>query len=234
MKIWGISDTHLSGSRENGMIVHGAIWVEHKEQIIKNWQKCINRDDIVLICGDISWSNTLKQAMQDICILSELPGKAKIMVKGNHDHWWEDYNELSETVPKDIRPLSANAINIEGHVFCGTMGWLSLNDPCSDSLDAKFFHLEMDRLVTSLQHAIELNPEHGIHLLMHFPPFTTGGIKTPFLDIIAEYPVTTCTFGHSHFPKEWECIPQGNINGTVFRLTSTDFLKHKPVLIWED
>ncbi len=233
MKIWGISDTHFSGSRENGMVVHGPIWLEHKEQIVKHWQKTVNRDDIVLICGDITWSTTLKQAMQDIQTLSGLPGSTKIIVRGNHDHWWGDYNELCRTVPENVMPLSANAVNIDGHVFCGTMGWLSLNDPCSDSLDSNFFHKEMDRLEKSLKLATEMDPKHGIHLLMHFPPFTTGGIHTPFLDVIAEYPVTTCTFGHSHFPEEWENIPQGNINGTIFRLTSTDFLKHKPVLIWE-
>ncbi len=234
MKIWGISDTHLSGSREDRMVAHGTIWVEHKEQIIQNWRKIVHQDDIVLICGDITWSNTLEQAMQDIQILSGLPGKVKIIVKGNHDHWWSDYQKLCKAVPDDIKPISANAINIGGHIFCGTMGWLSLNDPCSDSLDSNFFHLEMDRLEKSLELAVEMNPKHGIHLLMHFSPFTTGGIRTPFLDVIAKYPVITCTFGHSHFPEEWECIPQGDINGTIFRLTSTDFLKHTPALIWED
>lgn len=234
MKIWGISDTHFSGSRGNGMLVHGSIWVEHKEQIIRNWRKTVNLDDIVLICGDITWSNTLKRAKQDIQILSELPGKIKIIVRGNHDHWWEDYKETCQAVPDNVRPLSGNAMNVDGHVFCGTMGWLALNDPCSDSLDANFFQLEMDHLEKSLEQAAEMNPKYGIHLLLHFPPFTTMGGHTPFLDVIAKFPVITCTFGHSHFPEEWERIPQGNINGTVFKLTSTDFLKHKPALIWEN
>ncbi len=234
MKIWGISDTHLAQNSPGTMEVHGQIWDQHRGKILKNWQATVNENDIVLVGGDITWAYTIKQAMPDIRTLSQLPGQAMVMVRGNHDVWWKGYEELCQAVPKNVKPVSGNAVKINGQVICGTGGWISPNDSDFDLLDMDTYKRELAQLENSLVAASEMDPIDGIHVLMHFPPFTSGGHKTPFIDLISKFPVTTCTFGHFHIQKEWDSVPQGKINGTSYRLSSTDFLNHTPALIWEN
>ncbi|MCP4754187.1 MAG: hypothetical protein GY866_25150 [Proteobacteria bacterium] len=231
MKIWGISDTHFSNSQTCDF---GPIWTDHTTKIIRNWQSAVREDDLVLVGGDITWAYNLEKGMPDIHLLNRLPGKAKILIKGNHDHWWEKYSSLCDAVPKGIKPMEGNAIRVEGQVFCGTRGWVSPNDPDFDMLDMKTFKKELGLLQRALDLAMVLKPVDGIHLLMHFPPFTSNGFKTPFYEMQSQYPVVTCTYGHFHLKKEWDRIPQGRIDGTDFQLTSTDFLNHMPALIWEN
>lgn len=233
MKIWGISDTHLANSQANSMSFYGSVWVNHLEQIVQNWNDRVGMDDIVLVGGDITWANRLNTAMKDIRLISRLPGKAKIIIKGNHDGWWREYKEVCSAVPKNVKPLEGNAVKIDGQVICGTMGWLAPNDPCFETLDRGKYRHELEQLRSALEAAKKLEPEKGIHLLLHFPPFTTNGYQNSFFDLIIDYPVVTCTFGHFHLPSEWESVPQGEINGIVFRLTSTDYLNHKPFPVWE-
>lgn len=233
MKIWGIADTHLADNRPDIMNYHGEIWAEHREKIIENWHSSVGNDDTILIGGDITWATNMEKALLDINMLGRLPGRNKIIIKGNHDVWWRTYSDVCNMMPKSMSPLSGNAVLVDDHAFCGTMGWLAPNDPGFDGLDMNFFRKEMALLKKALDEAVKLEPLNGLHVLLHFPPFTTQGQETPFYDLISKYPVTTCTFGHFHMPAEWKSVPQGNINGVEFRLISTDFLCHKPYLIWE-
>jgi uncharacterized protein len=233
MKIWGIADTHLAEYRVNNMCIHGAIWEKHREKIIENWHATVDSKDTVLIGGDTTWATNLTKAMIDINLLNSLPGKQKFIVKGNHDIWWKTLNDVNQAMPKTMNPLAGNAIEIDGHVICGTMGWISPNDQYFDGLDMNFFQKELALLGEALEAAEKLNPKNGLHLLLHFPPFTTQGMETPFFELITKFPVTTCTFGHFHIQNEWESVPQGKIEGIEFRLISTDFLQHKPYLVWE-
>lgn len=233
MRIWGISDTHLAELKADVMGLYGPIWTRHREKIIENWHSVVGRDDTVLIGGDITWASNLKKALIDLNMLHELPGRKKFIVKGNHDIWWQTYEDVCQAMPKSVNPLSGNAVQLDDHVFCGTMGWISPNDPYFEGLDMNFFHKEMSLLDSALNAAVKLNPKNGIHVLLHFPPFTTKGIETPFYKLITSHPVTTCTFGHFHMQNEWDRLPQGNIDGVEFRLIATDFLEHKPYLVWE-
>ncbi len=234
MKIWGIADTHLAENRVNTMACYGSVWEKHREKIIENWHSTVSNQDTVLIGGDTTWATDLSRAMIDINLLNDLPGKQKFIVKGNHDVWWKTLNDVNKAMPQSMIPLSGNAIETDGHVICGTMGWLAPNDPSFDSLDMNFFRKELALLDEALQAAEQLDPKNGLHLLLHFPPFTTTGLETPFFELITRYPVSTCTFGHFHLAHEWECVPQGKIDGIDFRLIATDFLQHKPYLVWGD
>lgn len=234
MRIWGISDTHLAEHKTDSMTYYGPIWVKHREKIIENWHATVKTVDTVLIGGDTTWAYEMNRALIDISMLDSLPGKQKFLVKGNHDVWWKTLDQVSQSMPRSMTALSGTAHKAEGHVFCGTMGWLSPVDSSFDNLDMNFFQKEMALLEKALKAAVELKPEKGLHLLLHFPPFTTNGRETPFFDLISNYPVTTCSFGHFHFQSEWDSLPQGKIGETEYRLIATDYLEHKPYLIWED
>src|SRR3712207_7329169 len=60
-----------------------------------------SRDDTVLIAGDISWSMKIDQGMMDLDWIHNLPGK-KILIKGNHDYWWNSITKLNQLYP-DMR-----------------------------------------------------------------------------------------------------------------------------------
>lgn len=231
MKLWAISDLHFSHDGSKTMDQFGKIWSDHPDKISVNWRKTVKSKDLVLVAGDISWARKGVDALKDLNKIDRLPGDKKIIVRGNHDHWWKGYDKLVKSVPESIIPLAGNAVKVNDEVFCGTMGWLAPNDPCSDPLDAKFFNRELEELKKALDHALELKPENGINLLLHFPPFTTQGKETAFSKLIAEYPVTNCVFGHFHFPEEWEAVPQGIVGSCNFLLTSTDYLEHQPKLV---
>ncbi len=233
MKIWGISDTHFQDGQVDSMSKYGDVWVHHTEKIIENWKAVVGEDDLVLIGGDIAWSIHLEQALVDIRIIDRLPGKMKIIIQGNHDYWWNEYDALCKAMPDKILPLEGNAVKINGQVICGSKGWISPNDPDFEVLDRTMFDREMAMIRQSLDAALELDPKDGIHLLMHFPPFTTKGHETPFFKMMLEYPVITCTYGHFHVKKEWDALPKGFIQGIDFHLTSTDYLKNKPDLVWQ-
>ena len=49
MKIFAISDLHLSGTCDKPMDVFGAGWENHFEKIKADWQKKVSEEDIVLI-----------------------------------------------------------------------------------------------------------------------------------------------------------------------------------------
>ena len=55
MKIFAISDLHLSFSSDKPMDIFGTMWENHFEQIVEDWQNKVSDDDIVLLAGDLSW-----------------------------------------------------------------------------------------------------------------------------------------------------------------------------------
>jgi len=216
------------------MNAYGEIWVDHEDQIKRQWTKTVRREDIVMIGGDISWGKNLEAALVHLKQLNDLPGQFKVMIKGNHDHWWKGREKVQQAVPKNMFVLQGTALQIADMVICGTRGWLAPNDPCSDPLDGKTFKKEMVLLEQALEEAVSLvKPGQPIHVLLHFPPFTTAGEKTAFWKLIVKYPVTSCTYGHFHMKHEWVSIPKGKVDGINCFLTASDFIAHTPQLIAE-
>lgn len=231
MKIWAISDIHYPENSINLMASFGKFWVNHIEQIFRHWDDQVRRQDLILLGGDLSWATKEERGLKVLRRLSDLPGLKKIIIPGNHDVWWKNNLSISDKSPEDIIPLYGQAVKIGRTVICGSKGWLAPNDPCFDNLDPKPFKKEYELLKKGLDEAMDLKPEEGIHLILHFPPFTTKGKQTRFFDLIKQYPIITCSYGHFHFQEEWDLIPKGEIEGIQCFLTSSDYLRHRPVLI---
>ena len=80
------------------------------EYMIQQWNSRVNKNDEVIILGDLSWG-TYQQTLE---IIQQLKGK-KFMIKGNHDRflsdknfdsslfgWIKDYAELSDNKRKVV------------------------------------------------------------------------------------------------------------------------------------
>ena len=88
MKIFAISDLHMSVANPKPMNVFGGKWDGYIEKIEADWQKKVADDDVVIVAGDISWAMNFNDAALDFEIFKRLKGK-KIFVRGNHDYWWK-------------------------------------------------------------------------------------------------------------------------------------------------
>ena len=66
MKIYAISDPHISGDGTKPMDVFGGKWVGYLPKIAEDWQKKVDSGDVVVVAGDISWAMDLPEAVKDI------------------------------------------------------------------------------------------------------------------------------------------------------------------------
>ena len=70
MKIFAISDLHISLSTNKPMDIFGGNWVNYMDKIREDWENKVSEDDLVLIGGDISWAMSLENALKDVDIFS--------------------------------------------------------------------------------------------------------------------------------------------------------------------
>ncbi|MBP5193214.1 MAG: metallophosphoesterase [Clostridia bacterium] len=122
MKIYAISDLHLSTTAEKPMDVFGARWNNYIEKIREDWRAKVTDEDIVLIAGDISWAMKLEDAITDISTLCDLPGK-KVMIRGNHDYWWNGISKIRAKLPEGFYCVQNDCVRFPGVVVCGSRGW---------------------------------------------------------------------------------------------------------------
>jgi len=231
MKIFAISDLHLTKNADKPMDVFGGNWVNYWEKIKDNWARKVSADDVVMICGDISWAMTLDKAYDDLKEIDGLSGK-KIMIEGNHDYWWSSYKKVCELDLKTISFVQYNAKKIGGAIFCGTRGWdVPENNEVQTPEDDKIFKREVNRLRLSLDCAKKLQTGgEEIFAMTHFPPFNSRFDSSPFTDLLAEYGVKTVVYGHLH-GKNARYKSVVTKNGAQYVLTSCDYLNNDPVQI---
>lgn len=235
MKIFAIGDTHLSfnndGDEYKPMNIFGDGWEAHVSRLQKNWQEVVQAEDVVLMPGDISWAMDLAEVKPDLDFISALPGK-KILLRGNHDLWWDTVSKVKRILPSDMTVLQNDCLVLDERLaVCGTRGWLCPGEKgFSDAHDDKIFAREIARLRLSLE-KIPSQIEQRL-VMMHYPPVNYQGEKTPFIELMEEFGVQTCIYGHlhSHAHKFALLDEKWGIN---FHLVSGDYLQFRPKLITE-
>ena len=93
MKLFAISDLHLSAHKPKSMDIFGSHWCCHWEKIQADWREKVSDEDVVLVCGDLSWAMRLPEALPDLEEICRLPGK-KVLLRGNHDYWWSSASKV--------------------------------------------------------------------------------------------------------------------------------------------
>lgn len=229
MSIYAIGDLHLSLTQDKPMDIFGAKWSNHTEKLQKNWTAQVSEDDFVLLVGDHSWALKLEEAIPDLEFIGSLPGQ-KILVKGNHDLWWQSLTKIKKILPKGIHLLQNNHFSIEGMSICGTRGWICPSDNDLESHDYKVYRRELMRLENSLRSAKQTHPEQDIIVMLHYPPFDNKRNPTGFVDLMQEYKVKTCVYGHLHGDVEQYAV-NGRIHGITYYLVASDFINFTPQLI---
>ena len=147
-------------------------------------------------------------------------------------------NFFAENELTSLRVLYNNAYVIEDFIVCGTRGWFNdeKQQVAVGSVDyQKIVNREAGRLKLSLEQAKKLqDPEHPRETLvfLHFPPAFNGFECREILDVLHEYGIRQCYFGHIHGVYR---IPRMTVyEGIRLTLISSDFLNFIPMLIHPD
>ena len=122
MKVFSVSDLHLGKCCNKPMDIFGDGWSGYWDSIREDWKSRVSEDDVVLIAGDVSWAMRLDEALPDIDEIAELPGK-KVILRGNHDYWWQSYQKLLDALPSGMYAVQNNAVRIGNLLVCGSRLW---------------------------------------------------------------------------------------------------------------
>lgn len=238
MSLFVIADLHLSTDGSKSMDVFGPRWNHYMEKIQKNWNAVVRPEDTVVIPGDVSWGIRLEQSLSDFRFLEELPGK-KLIGKGNHDFWWASVAKFGKFAEqhglKSMQLLCNNAYMLDDCIVSGTRGWfMEETFPTVLAQYLEYGHMinrECIRLRFSLDAAVKLREESGrqlpILVFFHFPPVWNEFLCREIIDILHEYEIKICYFGHIH--GAYRVPASFTFEGIEFVMCSADYLKFTPL-----
>ena len=226
--IYSIADLHLSFGTNKPMDVFSG-WTNYTERIRNNWQRLVEPDDTVVIAGDISWAMKLNDINKDFEYIQSLNGK-KIILKGNHDYWWTTKSKMDKYIADSgfdsIRILHNNYYVVEDTAICGTRGWFYDAEKDEDMLILK---REVGRLKMSIEPAVSAGYKPVVFL--HYPPIYNGMECTEIMDVLREYEIEKCFYGHVHGGNAAKKAFIGEKDGISFKLTACDYVNFTPLSI---
>ncbi len=213
------------------MDIFGGNWAGYTDTIKTNWLSTVGADDIVLLAGDLSWALKLEDAIADIeDFLVPLPGK-KVIIRGNHDYWWNSYAKLNDALPPDVFAIQNNCIRFGNDLICGTRGWTIAGDNSSDE-DKKIYQRELIRLELTLKSMDAMRKEGDrATLMMHYPPFDVRLTPSGFTELISKYRPDAVIYGHLHGK---DCFARSlvHIDDVPYYLTSCDLIGNKLIKLY--
>ena len=229
MKIFAMSDLHLSQISGKPMDVFGSRWKNHTKKMQKNWDACMKEEDVIIISGDVSWGLRLEEAMPDLQWIHERPG-IKYITRGNHDLWWSSLTKMNGLF-EDITFIQNGCAVAGDTAVCGTRGWnLKLDHSDWTQHDEKIYQREQIRLKMALD-AAESSGCSRIILSLHYPPTDHNGSDTEFTEIIERYNVSCVLYGHLHGEEAVKHAYNGRKKNIPYRLVSSDVLAFQPARI---
>lgn len=225
MKIFAISDLHLSVNNSKPMDIFGPVWDGYLDKIFSQWKNLVSSDDLVLMAGDLSWAMKLEEVVPDIDLLKNLPGK-KIIIRGNHDYWWKSISSLRALLPTDFYAIQNDALKFDNVIVCGTRGWKGVEKyPTLLDEDKKIFDREVIRLGMTLENASKLRQEGDkLVCMIHYPPVDIFRNDSPFSELIKKYKVDAVIYGHLHGQKGLTTYFEKD--GIPYYLTSCDIVEN--------
>lgn len=228
MAVYTIADLHLSLDGKKPMDVFPG-WNDYVSRLTKNWNALVTPQDTVVIAGDISWAMKLEDADLDFAYLDRLPGK-KLLLKGNHDYWWSTRKKIEAYLTnRGFSTLSIvhnSAVPVGEIAVCGTRGWLYNAETPEDQ---KIVNREVGRLTTSLREAELLGLRPVVFL--HYPPLYDDQRCEEILNVLKEWNIRDCYFGHIHGSQAAKRAVVGEYSGIKMHLISCDTVQFTPVLV---
>ena len=227
MALYTLGDLHLAFGVNKPMDVFGGRW-EGYHQKLEAGLSVLQEGDTLVIPGDFCWALDFSQAVTDFQFLNRFPGR-KLFVKGNHDYWWNTVSKFTKFCQEhefsDMHLLHNTCFFYEDLALCGTRGWF-FEEEKEGTHDEKVFRRELIRLEASLKAAGDKEKV----CFLHYPPRYRGYQCTEILELLQQYEVRTCYYGHLHGDSHKLAI-EGPWGGTQFHLVAADYVNFKPVLV---
>lgn len=226
MRIYAISDLHLSVNNPKPMDIFGPTWEGYLDKIFADWKAKVSDDDIVLLAGDFSWAMKLEETKADFDMLKDLPGK-KIIIRGNHDYWWKSISAVRNVLPLGFYAIQNDALKFGNYIICGTRLWnLPDVNKSLSAEDDKIYKRELIRLEMTLQNAQKMKTDdEKIICMVHYPPYTFKEEDNEVTLLMEKYGVYKVVYGHIHAMCKQNLVL--NKNGITYYLTSCDIVGNK-------
>ena len=228
MALYVLGDPHLSFRSQKPMDIFGGAWNGYVDKL-RDGLSVLREEDTIVLAGDISWGMSLEESTEDFAFLDVFPGR-KLIVKGNHDYWWTTANKTyrfwEEHGFKTLNLLHNNCYEYGGYALCGTRGWFLDED--KNGHNQKVFNRELLRLETSLKAAGE-KPKL---VFLHYPPLYQGYSCPEILNLLEQYRVRACYYGHLHGGSHRLAL-EGMHGGVDYHLVAGDYLGFHPLKICE-
>jgi predicted phosphohydrolase len=233
MRVFALGDPHLSFARPKPMDVFGDAWTDHPAKIARAWDAEVSDEDLVLVCGDISWAMNLDEVRPDLAFLAERPGQ-KMLLRGNHDYWWRSISRVRQVLPPGMEALQNDAFRFPGFVLAGARGWTSPRSVFyEEERDGPVYRRELERLRLSLERAGELRGESDDLLVMlHYPPCSEHHEESEVSALLSGHRTTLAVYGHLHGERDHAWAPRGEFHGTVLHFVDVDFTDFRPVEVY--
>ena len=227
MALYAIGDLHLCLGASKPMDIFGGAWLGYMDKLTEG-MSVIGPEDTTVLLGDLSWALDLEGAKADFQWINRIPGR-KIILKGNHDYWWSTAAKFQrfcvENGFDNLHLLNNNCFFYEEWAICGTRGWF-FEEEKSGEHDEKVFRRELMRLEASLKAAGDARKL----VFLHYPPRYKGYACREILDLLEQYAVRRCFYGHLHGASH-KLAMEGLWDGVEFRLVSADYLRFCPLSV---
>ena len=227
MSYYAIGDLHFSGNpQKKPMDKFGPHWERHDERILADWKSRITEEDTIFIVGDTSWAMRLDEVKEDLDRIIAMPGK-KVIIRGNHDYWWASKAKMNVLTEGSLVFLQGDACNDGTVSYGGTRGYLCPGDSAfKEETDRSIYERELLRTRAALE---KMTGDIRI-LLLHYPPFNDKNEPSGFTELLEEFKVDHCIYGHLHDSASHERIPS-TFGNTKLHLVSMDAVQFQLYLL---
>jgi len=222
---------HLESGTGKTMDRFGSHWQNHEQKIFDSWARIGRDDDVLIIAGDTSWAMRMADALPDLGRIGQMKG-LKLLVKGNHDYWWQSQTKMSRVLHPSIKVVQASSIIIGRVAIAATRGWLCPNESAFNLEDEKIYAREVGRLRAAIQPLEARRTEiDKLIVALHYPPVNERHEPSGFTELIDEHGADACVYGHLHGESIATALT-GKRGRTSYHLVSADAVEFTPAEIF--
>ena len=240
MKVWAISDLHLSFG---GPDRRDDLSLKRREQTLRverEWRAVVAPDDLVLLPGDISMARNHRDVQPDLAWIDRLPGR-KVFSPGNHDAWFGKVLSIRRFLRRSQFAVNGDSLRFGDVVVCGSRSYPADDEtePLRKKEDSLLFDLRLALLRANtyrdfIRHrantlGIPVNVQ--LYVLWHHPPFNRYGIPSRAAETLAEHEVDVCVYGHLHAISQWGRSPQGLHDNVRYYCVAADAVGFRPLRV---
>ena len=158
------------------------------------------------------------------CLGKSCCSRATTITGGAQEKKFEAY--LTDRGFSTLSIVHNSAVPVGEIAVCGTRGWLYNAETPEDQ---KIVNREVGRLTTSLKEAESLGLRPVVFL--HYPPLYDDQCCEEILDVLKEWNIRDCYFGHIHGSQAAKRAVVGEYSGIKMHLISCDTVQFTPVLV---